>query len=115
MNEIAELLLPIGVLGTIAAGIGYFLKTVTNYRLKKKLIEKDLVNSEAVDLFKDQTDNRYSSLKWGLIVFFGGVGLIMMHSLEYYRDSPLPFGILAVSISFGFLVYFYLAGKISKD
>ena len=115
MNEITEMLLPIGVLATIATGIGYFLKTVTNYRLKKKLIERNLVNSEAVDLFKEQTDNRYSSLKWGLIVFFAGTGLIIMHSLEYYRDSPLPFGIFAVSISLGFLVYFFLVGKISKD
>ncbi len=114
-GDLAELLLPIGVLGTIAAGIGYFIKTLTDYRLKKKLIEKGLVNSDAAELFKDQVDSKYGSLKWGLIILFGGLGLILLHSIEYYRDSPLPFGVFAVSVSLGFLIYFAIANRMSKN
>ncbi len=113
-GDLAELLTPVGVLATIAAGIGYIMKTLTDYRLKKKLIEKDLINQDAAQLFQDQTDGRYASLKWGLIVLFGGLGLIILHSIDYYRDSPLPFGIFAVSISLGFLVYFAIVRRMSN-
>lgn len=111
-SDLAELLLPVGVLGTIATGLGYFLKTLTDYKLKKKLIEKGLVNEDAGSLLNTkQLDGRYASLKWGLIILFGGVGLILINSLEYYRDSPLPFGVFAVALSLGFLSYFFLVKK----
>ena len=110
-----DIIVPIGVLSVIAAGIGYFVKTMTDYRLKKKLIEKDLVNADASNLVKNQdVDSKLNSLKWGLIILFGGLGLIIIHYVDYYRDSPLPFGIVAVTISLGFLAYYFLAEKLVK-
>lgn len=113
-HNLTELLLPIGVLTTIAAGIGYFIKTLTDYRLKKRLIEKELVNQEVQALFKKEESSRLASLKWGLVVFFGGIGLIIINYVDFYRDSPLPFGIFAVSLSLGFLVYFVAAKNFSE-
>ena len=104
-----DILVPIGVLGTIAAGIGYFTKIMTDYRLKRKLIEKDLVNADAANIINDQElDGKYASLKWGLIILFGGIGLILINMVDFYHDSPLPFGIMAVCIATGFLLYFFL-------
>jgi hypothetical protein len=34
-----------------------------------------------------------------------------MEYLNVYSDSPLPYGILAVSLSAGFLVYYFLVRK----
>ena len=59
----------------------------------------------------NKTENKYSSLKWGLIILCGGIGLIITNFIDYYRDSPLPFGILAVSIATGFLAYFFFVKK----
>ncbi len=102
-------LVPVGILATIAAGIGYFTKILTDYKLKRKLIEKDLINADAANIINDQElDGKYASLKWGLIILFGGIGLIIINMVDFYHDSPLPFGIMAVSIAAGFLSYFFV-------
>lgn len=104
-----DFLVPVGILATIATGIGYITKILTEYRLKRKLIEKNLVNADAANIINDQElDGKYASLKWGLIILFGGIGLIVINLVDFYRDSPLPFGIMAVSIATGFLTYFLL-------
>lgn len=104
-----DFLTPVGVLATIAAGIGYFTKVLTDYKLRKKLIENKLVNPDAANILNDQElDGRYASLKWGLIILFAGIGLILINMVDFYRDSPLPFGIMAVSIALGFLTYFFV-------
>ncbi len=110
-----EFLLPIGVLATIGASIGYLVKTMTDYRLKKKLIEKGLVSEDASSLVQEtKRENKYSSLKWGLIILCGGMGMIIINFIDYYRDSPLPFGVLAVSIATGFLLYYYLVKRMEN-
>lgn len=104
-----DFLTPVGVLGTIAAGIGYFTKILTEYKIKKKLIENKLVNADAANILNNQElDGKFASLKWGLIILFGGIGLIIINMVDFYRDSPLPFGIMAVSIALGFLTYFFI-------
>lgn len=104
-----DIILPIGVLATIATGIGYFTKVLTDYKLKRKLIEKDLINADAANILNDpELDGKYASLKWGLIILCGGIGLIIINMVDFYNDSPLPFGIMAVSIAVGFLSYFFI-------
>lgn len=55
--------------------------------------------------------NRQSALKWGMVVLFGGLGLILLSFVPYDYNSPLPFGIEAVMISSGFLVYYFIEKK----
>lgn len=116
-HHLQELLMPIAVLGTLSIGIILFVKTLTSYFLRKRMIEKGYVNSDAQAIFKLHTDeNKYSSLKWGLIILFGGLALIIMEFIPVERESPLPYGLFAFFISVGFLLYFYLANKmLGKD
>ena len=73
----------------------------------------------------NQEANKYPSLKWGLVAFFGGLGFIIIDQMspfsndmgEYsnYMDrSLLPFGIELVSISMGFIVYFLIVTFMKK-
>jgi hypothetical protein len=111
-----NILVPIGVLGTIGTTIILFVRTLTDYILKKKMIEKGLIGEDAMAIFKDQTsiDNKCSSLKWGLIIFFGGLSLIIMEYIPYNHDSTLPYGLFLLSISLGFLIYYFLIKKDQK-
>ena len=59
--------------------------------------------------------NKYPSLKWGLVALMSGLGLILVEILRWenpdlmdYRESVLPFGILLVFVSLGFLIYFFI-------
>ena len=86
---------------------------MTDYILKKKMIEKGFVNDETQAIFKQQSgnDGKYGSLKWGLITLSAGLALIILEYVEFRRDSPLPYGVLAVFISVGFLAYYFIAQR----
>ncbi|MBV6646169.1 MAG: hypothetical protein KI790_12010 [Cyclobacteriaceae bacterium] len=114
-SDLRELLLPPFVLGAISLGIIYFTRTLTDYWLKRKLIDNGLVNEDAGKFLNQQaSQSKYASLKWGLIVFFSGIGLIIINNFDTH-NSPLPYGILAVSASLGFLLYYFLMKRESVN
>lgn len=111
-HALRDILLPVGVLGTIGASIILFTRTISDYILKKKMIDKGYVNEDAQAIFKRNTEeNRFTSLKWGLIILSAGLALILMEFIDYDQTSPLPYGLLAVFVSVGFLVYYFMVKK----
>lgn len=108
----SDVLMPIAILGSFGASVYFFAKVMTDYILKKKMIEKGYVNAESQSIFqKDERTNRYASLKWGLIVFFAGASLVLMEFIPTRGDSPLPYGLFAIFVSAGFLLYYYLVRR----
>ncbi len=110
----ADVLLPIAIIGSFGTSIYFFTKVMTDYILKKKMIDKGFVNDDTQAIFKTQSEtgeNKYSSLKWGLITFFAGLSLIIMEYIPATPDSPLPYGLFAVSVSLGFLIYYFIVKK----
>lgn len=104
-----EVLMPISIIGSFGLTIYFFTKILTDYILKKRMIDKGFVNEDTQAIFKKHsTTNQYSALKWGLLALSGGIGLIVIDYLNVDMESTLPFGILSVSLSVGFLVYYFL-------
>lgn len=116
MDHFFNVLMPVSILGSLGASIYYFTKVLTDYVLKKKMIEKGYMTEETQAIFKSygSSENRLASLKWGLIVLCGGIGLIIIDSLGVSPEAPLPYGVFAVSLSVGFLVYYFIAKKENK-
>jgi hypothetical protein len=112
-----EVLQPIAVIGSFGAGLVFFTKVLTDYLLRKKLVEKGLVGPDVTPLLQKQVmeNNKLSSLKWGIIMFFGGAGLIIIEMIDYELNSTVPFGVFACMLSLGFLVYFVVSRMINKD
>ncbi len=107
-----EVLMPIAIIGSFGASIFFFTKVMTDYILKKKMIDKGFVNDDTQAIFKQHTaDGKFSSLKWGLIIFFAGLSLVLMEFIPTSPDSPLPYGLFAVSVSLGFLIYYFILRK----
>jgi len=107
-----EVLMPIAIIGSFGASIFFFTKVMTDYILKKKMIDKGFVNDDTQAIFKQHTaDGKFSSLKWGLIIFFAGLSLVLMEFIPTTPDSPLPYGLFAVSVSLGFLIYYSIVRK----
>ncbi len=108
-----DVLMPIAIIGSFGASIYFFTKVMTDYILKKKMIDKGYVNDDTQSIFKqhNSVDNKYTSLKWGLITLFAGLSLIIMEYIPVAPDSPLPYGLFAVSVSLGFLIYYFLLKK----
>lgn len=111
-HALRDVLMPLTIIGSFGAAIYFFTKVMTDYILKKKMIEKGFVNDDTQAIFKQHTsDNRYSSLKWGLIIFFAGLSLVIMEYIPTGPESPLPYGLFALAVSLGFLIYYFVIKK----
>ncbi len=116
MSEFFRVLMPVAILGSLGASLYYFTKVLTDYILKKKMIEKGYVNEDSQSIFRNyaETENRNASLKWGLIILSAGIGLIVIDALDVHPDTTLPYGIFAVSTSLGYLVYYFFVKREDK-
>lgn len=114
MEIVMVTLITFGFVGLTTIGV---IKGITNFKLRKRMIEAGLVNEEAMELLKDGSkESHFSALKWGLIFFFGGIALIAINNLDFYYDSSAAYGIVIVATSLGFLLYFaFMRNEIKKN
>jgi hypothetical protein len=94
--------------------IAVLIIAVFNYRLKKRILDAGPLDETSVKLLSQLSGLGSESLKWGIILFFAGIGLVTMQYIPYSaEDSPLPYGVEMIFISAGFLTY-YLAMQRKK-
>jgi len=107
-------LIPIVAIISVFGSTILFVTILTNYSLKRKLIDKNMVNEETANLFTKET-SKQNTLKWGLIILFGGLGLIIIDTMNLDGDDAMAWGIEGVCIAIGFLLYYFVAKKEMKD
>jgi hypothetical protein len=87
---------------------------ILNHRIKIRMIRSGFVDENAVKILnKLNYDLKVDALKWGLILLFGGAGLVVMDYMHLQPDSTLPYGIETLFLAAGFLAY-YLTTRKSK-
>ncbi|QJD96495.1 hypothetical protein HH214_11720 [Mucilaginibacter robiniae] len=92
------------------AATAFIIHTILYYRLKSRLIKSGLMDAENLKLLNQlHGDNKQKSLKWALLLFFGGLGLILLQFIPYTINNPLPYGIEAIFIALGFFIYYNMA------
>ncbi|SEL72644.1 DUF6249 domain-containing protein [Parapedobacter koreensis] len=97
------------VVGIIFFTIAYIIETILKYRLRSRIVASGLTDERVIKgLFSSKVDNKFSSLKWGLILLFSGIGLIVLEYVPHDYESPLPYGIEGAFIALGFLIYFFI-------
>ena len=101
-------LAPFIVMIIILIVIAFIVVVISNYHLKKKILDKGPVDSNTLRIFELMNTYGSEMLKWGIVLLFGGIGLVILEFLPYDEDSPLPYGVEAISVSIGFLVYYYM-------
>ncbi len=97
------------IIAVIFTGIVSIIKAISSYQLRRRLIQQGQVDPQSVRVLQSSVSPRLSALKWGLVTLFGGIGLIIISITNVNVDSPLPFGIEAVCIATGFLVYYFIS------
>ncbi|RKX31015.1 MAG: hypothetical protein DRP46_04255 [Candidatus Zixiibacteriota bacterium] len=77
---------------------------------RKRLIEKGLVGDEVKKFFENGAD-RYvsSSLKWGIVLTFIGISVVVMRLSSDYISSEMAIGIMLIAAGLGLLLYYFLA------
>ena len=120
MNNLSEIF----ITGIVFFGIYHALSLISRHLLKRKLIKAEQYEKvgilEETKLTNDEVSS-YPSLKWGLVALMTGLGFILIEILgllnkEWIQgsDAVMPFGILLVSISSGFLIYFFIVNRKKK-
>src|ERR1700733_5901947 len=111
----------IGLLG-LALTIVIVIISILNHRIKMRMIKDGHVDENSIKILSQENAGfKLDTLKWGIILLFGGIGLIILEYIPYGYDfhpgshgSPLPFGIEIVSLAVGFLVYYFIAKNMTK-
>ncbi len=110
MNNLIPIVGIIMSFGTISLVI----ITITNYLLKRRLINSGNLDPESIKaISKNFTSFKFDNLKWGLILLFAGIGMVIIDFLpvEEIRNFHLPMGIELICIALGFLIYFFYMKK----
>lgn len=91
----------------ILIAISVVIIVLTNYNLKNKILNKENIDDKMFVILNNMTGFGSEMLKWGIILLFGGIGLIFLEFLPYNENSPLPYGVMTVFVSLGFLTYYF--------
>ena len=116
MHQLAPFIMMIALFIVIA----YIIVATLNYSLKSRIIKTGPLDENALKFLTHLTPVSKSGfgpevLKWGLILFFGGIGLVVLEYLPYKADeSSLPYGIEAIFLAIAFLLY-YVISKREKE
>jgi len=98
---------------SITTAITVIVIALSNHRLKMRMVKLGHLDENAIKVLTKTPDEfKLNALKWGLILLFGGLGLVVLEFIPYsFHDSPLPSGVEAIFLSLGFLAYYYVARK----
>jgi len=110
----------VAVTGIVFFGIYSILRLTSEHFLKRKIINSGHIDKAGILAVPPPSEeaNRYPSLKWALVAFFAGIGLIIIEVIRVNRpeminfhDALLPLGIELVFIALGFLIYFFIVNR----
>lgn len=108
MKHILPFLVLIGIL-LIISGI---ISNLLSYSLKKRIVDSGTLDENAVKLLNRLSGADSQALKWAIILFSGGLGLVVLEFLPYsIENSLLPYGVESVFLAAGFLAYYFINKK----
>jgi len=110
-----EALIPIfGIIFTFGIpGVIVFWWLYTRHRERMRLIEKGLTPEEVKSYFTSavtKPKNAFSSLKWGILITFLGIGIFIANMLEdkYNMSDGMTTGLVLVFAGVGFILYYVI-------
>jgi uncharacterized oligopeptide transporter (OPT) family protein len=111
MKKVMPFIVMIGILITIA----FVIKAYMNYKLKKYILENKELDDRVMNMMQLFSGVQTDALKWGIILFFAGIGLVTLEFIPYNaEDSPLPYGLEMIFLAGGFLCYYILLRREKK-
>jgi cytochrome b subunit of formate dehydrogenase len=123
MNNLLENLVPLfGIVFTFGIpGIIVFWYIHNKHQERMKMIEKGFTPEEARAFFTPYSQAKpartYGALKWGIILSFLGIGLLLSYVFEEVYDisDSLTPALLLLFAGLGFIVYYLFVPKLKKD
>ncbi|MEO5996782.1 MAG: hypothetical protein ABIN89_08620 [Chitinophagaceae bacterium] len=112
MNQVVENVGSFIMIVAVFAIVAWVINAAFNYSLKKRMIDLGRIDESSLKFLAKPVEARLQNVKWGLLFFFGGLGLVIIEFLPYKGDeSPLPYGIEAICLAIGFFLYYIIARR----
>jgi hypothetical protein len=101
----------------VFAAFAIVIIAILNFILRMRILQLGYKDETYIKLLSKSIEYKESALKWAILLFFGGLGLIVINYLSGPAgyESPLPYGIEAVFLAAGFMVYYLVARKDNKN
>ena len=106
---------PFVVMIALLISVTIITTAILQFKLKKRVTQAIPLNETIVRMLFKTDGWQLAILKWCLLLFFGGLGLIVLGFIPYSAEtSPLPYGVESVFLSMGFGIYYWMVRK-QKD
>ncbi len=104
------------ITAVVFTGIAALFKIVSDAITRNKLINKGMVDEKVKYLFADLgRGQRLANLKWGTVLMGIGIALLIRQIAPFYVSDSSTFGLMFIFAGIGFLIYYGLSGRASKD
>jgi hypothetical protein len=83
---------------------------ILNFILKMRILHLGYKDESFIKHLTQTIEYKHNSLKWAILLFFAGVGLVTIYLLPLTDpvESPLTYGIMCISLSVGFFIYYII-------
>lgn len=101
-----EILVPLGFFAMIA----YIAKLIGDTRIRRKALESAVSDEKAEAILNRQwaEPSTRSALKWGLVLFALGGGVLLVDLFQISFESPLAYSILLLATGVALLGYYLI-------
>ena len=109
MENSLEILIPLFIFLPVAL----IIKIISDNHIRRKLIEKGMVDENIKYLFmKRYSFHPVSNLKWGFILIGLGLPMVLSQFLPSTFSDPGIFGLMFIFAGIGFVAYYLIAKNI---
>ena len=100
---------------TLFIVLGYIIKSISDNRVRKQLIEKGMNNKNLSLLYAERLESSYlSALKWGLVLIMLGIALLITQLFPEYVSEEFTLGGMFIFAGAAFLIYYFIARNLVK-
>lgn len=107
-------MVPIIVVPAIFFSIVAMIKIVSDNVVRRKLIEKGMVNADAKYLFVNSMNGAPASLKWGLVLIAVGAAVLIGQFAPYSISDEVTISAMLIMAGLALIVYYFIASRLSK-
>jgi hypothetical protein len=109
-----EAILPIGIISVIGMTLVQLVKTISDNRIRRRLIDSGNVGEDARYLFTQdkQLPETISSIKWGFVLVGVGFAVIIGQFFPSYTSDEITAGLIFLMAGAGFLLYYHVSKRI---
>jgi hypothetical protein len=101
----------IGGLATLAT-IAIIIKLALDYRMRRQLIDKGMVDENIKNLYQTSGEaGPLSSLKWALVLIGLGLAIVIGQIVPHHMTEEITFAGMFLFAGLGLLVYYAIASK----